>query len=137
MIDRHRLDRALRPPLDPKLERRMWCAVRGARPPRADRSLRADDVEVLVILERGQRLRDHRVRLAGEAEDRGDVVGEAGAALGVAEREDRARVADAVEVPGDEVEDVHGLLEQPRADARGIVAPGLRARTEREAKERE
>jgi hypothetical protein len=49
-------------------------------------------VEVLVVLERGEGLGDHGVRLARKAQDGGEIVGQAGATrLRVAEGQQRPR----------------------------------------------
>src|SRR5215470_10327867 len=77
---RHGLGAAAAPALEPELEARVPGAVEGARPPRADRPGPAHHVQELMILEAGEGLRDHRVDPAGEAQDRGEAVGQSGAA---------------------------------------------------------
>src|SRR5262249_46969907 len=83
------------PALEPELEGRVPGAVEGARPPRADRPGPAHHVQELMILEAGERLRDRRVGPAGEAQERGEAVGQPGAARArIAQRLDRDRIAE-------------------------------------------
>src|SRR5215469_12109734 len=133
--DWDRLRSAASAAIEAQLERGVPSTVQRARPPRSDRAVRPRHVQELVILEAGERLRDHRVAPPGEAENSGEVVSHTGGAgSGAAECENRHGIAYPLEVPHGEVEEVHRLLEDPRPDTRRIVAPPARARPEREPK---
>ena len=135
-LDRERLALGLAAWLYLELEGRVERAVHDPRPPGAHRAIRTHDVHHLVMLEAGDRLGDDGVALPREPDDGGEVVVQAvPAALGVAVAEDRDRVAPSLEVPHDEVEEMHRLLEDPRSDLPAGVSPVLGAAAIREAEE--
>src|SRR5687768_15148559 len=106
-------------------ERRVERPIHRTAPTGPQRAFAARDFDDLMMLPRGQRLRNRRVSAAGEAQHGGEVVlqlrvvGPTRGGVG----EHGGRLADALEVPAGEVEEMDGLFEDPVPDAVDVIAP--------------
>src|SRR6516225_11787516 len=111
-------------------------AIHRSRPPAAHSAFRADNFYHMMMFETGQRLRDHGIgTILPPQHGREVIVHASPGGFGVAEGLHARRVPTTFKPPHDHVEEVHRLLEDPRADPALIVPPIPRAAPVREAKQ--
>src|SRR5687767_6175261 len=107
----------------------MRRAVCSAAPRCPQRALRAREFHRLMMFKRAQRLRNDRISAARKVEKRAEIVLQLRmiGLLGVGRGVDRLRVAQRLEIPSGEVEEVDWLFKNPVSHTADVISPALRA----------
>ena len=89
----------------------------------------------LMMLPAGKRLRDHGIAALGKFQHGREIVVQLGMARlpAVGRGIDRHRLADGAEIPAGQVEKMNRLFQHPIADALDVVSPAVRAQADRAA----